>query len=107
LVAVAIAFAVGFDGGDVVRRRLVIGRHVVVGHPNHVIEFESVEKLTWNFFGMLHPLQYFCWASGGRQGATVIGRDPICNGHGDFPVISPADDEIVIVGDVSIMGKLF
>ncbi len=25
---------------------LVIGRHVVVGHPNHVVELKSVERLT-------------------------------------------------------------
>ncbi len=46
LVAVAIAVSVGFGGGDVVRCRFVIGRHVVVGRPKHFVEFESVERLT-------------------------------------------------------------
>jgi hypothetical protein len=45
-IAVAITIAVGFGGGDVVRRWLVIGRHVIVGRPNHVLEFGSVERLT-------------------------------------------------------------
>ncbi len=34
----------GFGGGDVVHCRLVINGHVVVGHPNHVVEFEGVER---------------------------------------------------------------
>ncbi len=43
---VAVTIAVGFGGGDVVCRWLMIGRHVVVGRPNHVVEFEIVERLT-------------------------------------------------------------
>ncbi len=41
-----VAAAMGFGGGDVVHRWLVIKRHVVVGCPNHVVEFKSVERLT-------------------------------------------------------------
>ncbi len=56
---------------------------------------------------MLHPLRYFCWLSSGGWGANVVGRDPICKERGDFPIISPADNKVVIVGEVSIMGRLF
>ncbi len=34
----------GFGGGDVLRCWLVIDRHVVVSHPNHVVEFKGVER---------------------------------------------------------------
>ncbi len=46
LVTIAVAVAMGFDGGDVVCRWLVIKRHVVVSCPNHVVKFKSVERLT-------------------------------------------------------------
>ncbi len=46
LVAVAVAVAMGFGGGDVIHHWLLIERHVVVGHSNHVVEFKSVERLT-------------------------------------------------------------
>ncbi len=44
--------------------------------------------------------------SGGGQGANVVGRDPLCKGRGDLAVISIADDEVVIVGEASVVERL-
>jgi hypothetical protein len=53
------------------------------------------------------PFNIFCWASSGRRGENVVGRDPICKGRGDFAVIFPADNKVVIVGEASLVGRLF
>ncbi len=54
---------------------------------------------------MLNPIQYFlCWASGGGQGAVVVGWDPVGDRGGDVAVISPADGKVAIVGELHIAG---
>ncbi len=40
--------------------------------------------------------------SGGWRGAVVVRGNPIGNGRGDVAVISPADEEVVIVGDLNL-----
>jgi hypothetical protein len=54
---------------------------------------------------MLHSLRYFpCWTSGDKWGAVVIGGDPIGDRYGDVAVISPVNNEVVIVGELHVAG---
>ncbi len=54
---------------------------------------------------MLHSLGYFlCWTSGNWRGAVVVGGNPIGDGRGDVAVVSPADVEVVIIGDLNVAG---
>jgi hypothetical protein len=60
------------------------------------------------FVGMLHSLQYFpCWTSGGGRGAVVVGENPIGDRPGDVAIVSPANNEMVIIGELHIAGGRF
>jgi hypothetical protein len=57
---------------------------------------------------MLHPTQYFlCWASGIRRGAVDVRWDPVGDQGGDVSFVSPADNKVVMVGELYVVGGLY
>jgi hypothetical protein len=53
------------------------------------------------------PLITFVGQAVAGGGQMSSGGIQFSKGRGDFPVVSPADNEVVIVGEASVVGRLF